>query len=84
MTGPGDLTERSLEELVQHTGQPESQMALWTQLEFLRRQTLIQREAADATKEAAEHAKRNANYMLWSVIVLTLASIAQVLVAWLK
>jgi hypothetical protein len=48
--------------------------------ELTRRQTIAQIEAAGATKATAEHNRRNANYMLASVIVLVLASAAQVLV----
>jgi hypothetical protein len=51
--------------------------------ELTRRQTLAQIEAAEATKATAEHNKRNANYMLASVVVLMFASIAQLVVTWL-
>ena len=46
-------------------------------MEFLRRQTVLQEEATEAAKDAAEHTKRNANYMLASVVVLTIAAIVQ-------
>ena len=59
--------------------------------EFLRRQTLLQREitkaaqeSAEAAKDAAKYTKQNACYMLWSVVVLALSSIANVVISLLK
>ena len=54
------------------------------EIEFLRRQTLFQQQAADAAERAASHTQRNADYMLWSVVVLALASLANVVIALLK
>jgi hypothetical protein len=41
------------------------------------------RRAAVAIQETAAATRRNARYMLWSVIVLTVASAANVIVTWL-
>jgi hypothetical protein len=38
------------------------------------RATIAQQEAADAAKETARYTQQNACYMLWSVIVLAIAS----------
>jgi hypothetical protein len=59
--------------------------------EFLLRQTKLQEAATGATREAAEaerktarYTRRNAFYMLLSVIVLAIASVANVLVSIFK
>jgi hypothetical protein len=51
------------------------------QAEFLRRQTESQFAADKAVIETSEYTRLNARYMLWSVIVLTLSSIATFLVS---
>jgi hypothetical protein len=43
--------------------------------EFFRRQTALQREATQAASDTATYTQRNARYMLWSVIVLTISSV---------
>ncbi len=55
--------------------------------EIIRRQTVLQQEAtdaqkrgADATAETARFTQLTARYMLWSVVVLALASVANLLV----
>jgi hypothetical protein len=60
---------------------PGSNNEMTARAEFLRRQTTLQREATQAAKEAAQAAKdtaiytkKNARYMLWSVVVLAIAS----------
>ena len=63
--------------------QPGSQNDKWVQQELVRRQLLAQLEANQAAKETAEHTKRSATYMLWSVIVLA-AAFAQLVVTYLK
>ena len=73
MPGLGDKTQHTLDELVQNSGQSGSQQAQWSELEFLRQQTIALQEASAAAKETAEHTKRNATYMLCSVIALALA-----------
>jgi hypothetical protein len=57
------------------------------QAEFMRRQTQILREggehqkrAADAMVETAVATKANARYMLWSVVVLAVASVLNLIV----
>jgi len=64
------------------------------EIEFLRRQTLSQQEMAEAAKDntesqqemeqaakdTAKFTQRNALYMLWSVIVLAIASVANLTV----
>jgi len=61
---------------------PGSNNEMTARAEFLRRQTLLQREATQAAKDAAQAAKdtaiytkKNARYMLWSVVVLAVASV---------
>ena len=77
------LTELSLEELAADSAQPGSQRIQAVNLEFARRQTIAQQEAAAsqeraarATDQTATYTRHNARYMLWSVFVLTLSSIA--------
>lgn len=84
------LVPMSLDTLADHAagatpGTPEWHMA---RVEFLRRQTVMQQdaakatiEAADAAKKTAEYTRKNARYMLWSVIVLAASSLAGLLVA---
>jgi len=43
--------------------------------EFTRREALAQEATAAAAKETAEATRRSARYMLWSVIVLAVASV---------
>lgn len=47
--------------------------------EVYRRQLVFQQQAAEAQQIAAEYTKRNATYMLWSVIVLAASSLATLL-----
>ena len=69
-----NLTEYTLEELAQNPGT--DLMKDWVQVEFLRRQTILQQEATEAAKETAKHTKRNSDYMLYSVVVLAVAAVA--------
>lgn len=62
---------------------PESPRATAAIAEFMRRQTVAQREAADAqicaasaAEATAQHTRDNARYLLWSVIVLVVSSLA--------
>jgi hypothetical protein len=66
-------------------GSPNDQMA---HAEFMRRQTAMQREATDAaiqaaqaSNEAVKYTRANAGYMLWSVIVLAAASVANLFIS---
>ena len=74
MTNP--LMEKTNEELVDAIGF-ENQI----QHVYLCRQTIAQQEAAQAAKETAIYTRRNALYMLASVIVLTLASVGTFVLA---
>jgi hypothetical protein len=83
-----DLTKLTPEQLVDAAGQPGSQQSLWVEFEFMRRQTVAQIEAAEAQERAASAAeetavytRRNAFWMLLSVVVLTLSSLATFVLA---
>jgi hypothetical protein len=56
--------------------QPGSAAEMMARVEFLRRQTELQREATQAAKATAEYTQASACYMGWSVIVLALSSLA--------
>lgn len=71
-----DLEKLTLEQVAGSAGVPGSVASQEVQLEFTRRQTQAQIEAAEATKETATYTRQNARYMLWSVIVLAVASVA--------
>ena len=60
---------------------PNSQNDMTARAEFLRRQTALQREAAQAAKDTATYTKKNARYMLWSVIVLAVSSLISAVIA---
>jgi hypothetical protein len=79
-----DLTKWSLEELANDTSEPGSMNDNRVNLELERRQTIAQLEATKAVKDTAEHSKRNSDYMLYSVIVLAAASVAQLVVSCLR
>jgi hypothetical protein len=49
--------------------------------EFIRRQTQAAIDAAQAAMDTAKYTRRNARYMLWSVIVLAASSIVSTGVA---
>jgi hypothetical protein len=79
-----NLTEMSDETLATYG----HDMPALVQSEFMRRQTIIarqtgedQKRAADAMVATAKATKDNAKYMLLSVIVLTVASILNLLVS---
>ena len=72
------LMDKSNEELVDAIALPHQ-----TQNIYLCRQTNAQQEAAKAAKETAIYTRRNARYMLASVIVLTLSSIGSFVLAML-
>jgi hypothetical protein len=55
-----------------------------TQYEFMRRQTVAQQEAAQAAKDTATYTRKNARYMLVSVIVLTLSALGTFILALLN
>jgi hypothetical protein len=76
-----DLTKLSFDELMTRTGVPGSQQNVWIELEFGRRQTVAQQQAAKAAEETAVYTQRNALYMLLSVIVLTASSVATFVLA---
>ena len=54
------------------------------QAEFLLRQTKAAKESAQATKATAAYTKRNARYMLWSVIVLAVSSAITALISLIR
>jgi hypothetical protein len=54
------------------------------QQELTRRQIIAQLEASIAAKETAEQTKRNANYLLCSVSIVALTSVANLLVTWFR
>jgi hypothetical protein len=87
------LKAKSEDELTQlaMSSQVGSQNRDDVEIEFRRREHLRQMEvaerqiaAAEATIATAEHTRRNANYMLWSVIALFLTSGITALVTWFK
>jgi hypothetical protein len=65
----------TLDELAERLAEHEPNTVKWqaAMAEFTRRGAVAANETADATQ-------RNARYMLWSVVVLTIASIANVIV----
>jgi hypothetical protein len=72
----------SLDDLADHmasvgVGSQNDQVA---RAEFLRRQTLAAGEAAKAAEETAAYTRRNAHYILLSVVVLAVSSIATLIV----
>jgi len=69
-----DLTDRMASVT---PGSPNDQVA---RAEFLRRQTLAAIDAAKAAKDTAKFTRDSARYMLWSVAVLALSSIATLIV----
>jgi len=76
--GPGmhDLTKFSFQELTDYMGQstPGSGAHDSGLAELARRQYMATLEATAAQTDAADAAKRNANYMLASVVVATIAA----------
>ena len=88
-----EIEGKSLEavaDLYAHSG-PESPNDRLAQAEFLLRQSQFQERQAKAAEEAARAAvataqatARYTKYMLWSVVVLTLSSIATLVVALAK
>ena len=54
------------------------------QAEFLRRQTIAQQEASAASVQTAEFTRRNARYMLWSVIALVASGASTAAIALLQ
>ena len=86
---PKDFTGMSIEEVRAYGSDPRSPKGIESAYEFDYRAAAAQVEAAEATKAAsiatiktadytrrsAEYGERNAKYMLWSVIVLAIASI---------
>lgn len=79
------LSEKSLDDLADWMaaigGTSDSENGRTARAEFLRRQTVLQEEATKASKDTAEYTKRTARYMLWSVIVIAVASVIQAVVA---
>lgn len=65
----------SLEELASQLGQPGSQNSHYVEIEMLRRQTEAQVDASKAQIEAAKYSRKNARYMLWSVIAIFLVAL---------
>ena len=49
--------------------------------EVYRRQLVFQQQASEAQQTAAEYTKKNARYMLWSVIALAVSSALSLLLA---
>ena len=78
-----DLTKFTLEELAENTGEAGSQRHVWVQMEMMRRQTLLQESDQGGSRDRETHTA-SFTYMLWSVVVLALASVATVAVTWLK
>lgn len=89
----GELSRKSLDELSDwkamiSAGSQNDQVA---NAEFMRRQTVLQQQAADAAireaaaaEQTAEYTRNNARYLLWSVIVLAASSIGTLIVSLLK
>lgn len=72
-----EWADMDLAEVAAYSGEPGSLNSVRAPIEMLRRQTLAQIEAADAQKAAsaaavatAEYTRRNARYMLWSVMAI--------------
>ena len=84
------LANMSLEQLADYhaTRSPGSEDEQAVTAEYTLRQMQMQREAADAAREAADAAietahynRRNARYVLWSVIVLAASAFLSLVVA---
>jgi hypothetical protein len=69
-----DLTDRMASVTI---GSPNDQAV---RAEFLRRQTLAAIEAAKAAENTAKFTRDSARYMLWSVAVLAISSVATLIV----
>lgn len=67
------LAELSLDDLTDKMAEMGNSNIQTCQAEFLRRQTVLQ-------KDTAEYTRRNARYMLWSVIVLAISSVISTMV----
>lgn len=80
---PDDIRGTPLDQLSGRAGQPGSVNAHDVQLEFQRRQTLAQQEAAAAMIATADATKRNARYLLWSVVILAVSSVGSLILDWL-
>lgn len=74
------LAELSLDDLTDKMAEMGNSNIQTCQAEFLRRQTVLQAEATCATKDTADYTRRNARYMLWSVIVLAISSVISTMV----
>ena len=70
------LAKATLAQIVQRSIESphDSQAAYVGQIEFMRRQT-------QAVLDTAEYTRRSARYMLWSVVVLALSSVATFVVS---
>jgi hypothetical protein len=74
--------------MIDATSDAGTRQNVWIELEFVRRQTIAQQQAAEAQGRAAtpaEHTatytRRNALFMLLSVIVLALSSVATFIIS---
>jgi hypothetical protein len=78
--GEMEHKQLSLEGLADRLGksQPGSQTAATLDAELRRRQIMAQIEAAEATTESAAYTHRSATLMLWSVVILTVAAVLDV------
>jgi hypothetical protein len=76
-----DHKQLSLEGLADRLGNalPGSPAAAALDAELRRRQIMAQIEAAEATTESAAYTHRSASLMLWSVIVLTMAAVLDII-----
>ena len=80
---PRQLAGKSLDEIADFMagvtqGSLNDQMA---RAEFMLRQTEFQKQTSDAAKATASHTQRYTQYMLWSVVILAISVMANLVVS---
>jgi anti-sigma-K factor RskA len=80
---PRQLAGKSLNEIADFMagvtqGSLNDQMA---RAEFMLRQTEFQKQASDAAKATASHTQRYTQYMFWSIVILAISVVANLVVS---
>ena len=81
MAGVRDrFAEMTLDEIadVLAANEPYTANAIAANAEIQRRVTISQIEASEAAKVAARYSRKSARYILWSVVVLAISSVAAI------
>ncbi len=81
MSSPRDLAGKSFEEVAEYMGGVTPGSLNDQKAEFMLRQTEFQKDAAEAAKQTALYTRRYTRYMFWSVVILALSAVANLVIS---